>query len=222
MDLEHDIQAAIDEMAENRNLPDESEQERVKLERRRAAKAREIAGRVETADLPQRQLETANAGKIDVSGKFGQFLDKAGEKVANGATFAILGNRGTGKTQLAVCIAMRAAEKGGVLYLTAFDFFLRIREAFSRESKKTERQILAELTSIRFLILDELQERGESAWEDRLLTSLIDRRYRDKRATMLLANLSESEFRKSIGPNAEDRLREGGGIAVLDGESRRK
>jgi DNA replication protein DnaC len=219
---EPDVVAAIDALTPD-NLPDESE-----LDARRKARAMEKRQderlrRLRDADLPDRQARKAQAGEVAVNGKFGEILNKGIAKLGKGVIMALIGGRGSGKTQLAVCMADAAIAAGrSARYLTAFDFFLLIRETYRKDAKKSEREIIAELAGPALLILDELQERGETPWEDRLLTALIDRRYRDGGDTILIANQKADEFRAALGASIEDRLREGGGIAELDGQSRRK
>ena len=61
-------------------------------------------------------------------------------------------------------------------------------------------------------MLDELQERGETPWEDRLLTHVIDRRYAAEKDTLLITNHSKEKFLESIGESVASRLVETGGI----------
>jgi DNA replication protein DnaC len=71
-------------------------------------------------------------------------------------------------------------------------------------------EIIDRMTEPGLLVIDELQERGETAFEDRLLTHLIDARYGAKRPTILIANLSKDELGKSLGPSIVDRASENG------------
>jgi DNA replication protein DnaC len=67
-----------------------------------------------------------------------------------------------------------------------------------------------------------MQERGETPWEDRLLTHLIDRRYASEKDTLLITNQSKESFIQSIGPSAASRIVEVGGIVTCDWPSYRK
>ena len=177
------------------------------------------------ADLPERQFKraTGESGEIDRTGKWGVFLARVEANITKGATMVICGPRGTGKTQLAVCAAIAAAGAGrSPLYSTAFDFFLRVRETYRQTSRHSEREIILSMVAPDFLILDEIHERGETAWEDRLLTNMIDRRYQAGKTTLILSNMDEQETSKALGPSVSDRMTECGGIATLDGESRRQ
>lgn len=131
---------------------------------------------------------------------------------------ALCGPRGTGKTRLAAEIARDVASKG-TRYLTALDFFVEIKATFGREAKRTELDVLTEFKRRRLLILDEIQERSENDWENRLLTNLIDSRYSNLKPTILIANLKSEELIESLGTSIVDRIREGGGLITVDGAS---
>jgi len=150
--------------------------------------------------------------------------------VATGGIVALVGNRGTGKTQLVAEvirdlpneIEKRTSTRAAARYLTAMGLFLRIRATFRKDSTESEKEIVDELARASLVVLDEIQERGESAWENRLLTHLIDRRYGDRRPTVLVANLPPGEFAAAVGPSIVDRMRETGGVIALTGPSHRK
>jgi DNA replication protein DnaC len=56
------------------------------------------------------------------------------------------------------------------------------------------------------LIIDEAQVRGETKFEDDLLTTLIDKRYDGVRATMLITNLGRKEFAATLSPSIISRI----------------
>jgi len=141
---------------------------------------------------------------------------KTREAVASqlGAGFlmGLLGKRGTGKTQIAADVAFAACRKvWHVKYATAMDFFLDVRATYKSEIQ-AERDAIAAYSEPKLLILDELQVRGETDFEDRMLTHLLDKRYGAMRDTLLIANLTAEEFALSVGPSITDRLRECGGL----------
>ena len=117
----------------------------------------------------------------------------------------IIGNRGTGKTQLAAEIIKDLAPESAT-YTTAMELFLRIRATFDKGSSETEKDIVKQLASTQLLVIDELQERSESAWENRLLTEIIDKRYGNERPTILISNLTASELTASLGDSITDRM----------------
>ena len=66
------------------------------------------------------------------------------------------------------------------------------------------------------LVIDEAQERGESDWESRMLTHVVDKRYFLQRDTLLISNLKLDEFKASIGTSICSRLIETGGAILAD------
>ena len=82
--------------------------------------------------------------------------------------------------------------------------------------------MLQELARARILVLDEIQERGNTEWEDRVLTHLIDKRYGAMLPTILIANLKPNELKERLGPSIIDRMHEGGGLLEIAGQSHRK
>ena len=121
------------------------------------------------------------------------------------------GNRGPGKTRMA---AELAVYQRNTRYTTAMRFFLEIRASFRAGSESSELEIISSLIATDLLIIDELQERGDTSFEDRLLTHLIDARYAAQRPTILIANLTKPELSKSLGPSIVSRLHENG--AAID------
>jgi DNA replication protein DnaC len=140
--------------------------------------------------------------------------------IEQGGILVLHGKRGTGKTQMAAEIARSKRfpfdasngleRKRSAHYQTAMRFFLTVRATFKKGSDKTELEIIDRMTEPGLLVIDELQERGETAFEDRLLTHLIDARYGACRPTILIANLSKEELGKSLGPSIVDRIHENG------------
>jgi len=125
---------------------------------------------------------------------------------------AFLGPRGTGKTQAATLLSWLAESDGYTArYSTAFEFFLAIKASFNT-STQSEDDVLKRFLSPSLLVLDELQERGDTPFEDRMLTHLVDRRYRDCKATILIANLKPDAFAAALGSSIMRRVNETGGV----------
>jgi DNA replication protein DnaC len=132
----------------------------------------------------------------------------------------IVGNRGTGKTQLAAEI-IKDLDPDRAIYTTAMGLFLRIRATFDKEAKETQERIVRELSRTPLLVIDEMQERAESAWENQMLTHIIDGRYGNERPTLLISNLTAAELTASLGDSITDRMRQGGGMIEITGQSHR-
>lgn len=161
---------------------------------------------------------------------------EARAEIARGAIVAFLGDRGPGKTQMAAEIARggawpadaahwdgaRARTTRTALYRRAMDVFLDLRDAFKKDSRVSEREIVRQLETPGLLVIDEFQERGGSAWEDRVITSLIDKRYAARRPTLLIANYTREEMSHALSPSVRDRMHENGRSFTFDWPSYRR
>ena len=128
-------------------------------------------------------------------------------RVKQNGIVVLYGKRGGGKTRMAAELAVMV---GSSRYRTAMRFFLEVRATFRKDAAKSEMQVIDELTGADLLIFDEIQERGETAFEDRLLTHVIDARYAAMKPTVLIANLTKDKLAESLGASIVDRARENG------------
>lgn len=121
-----------------------------------------------------------------------------------GGSVLLVGPRGTGKTQLALelvarmcldCLLPEPKEMAHVLGVRPFIAYWVFEELLAAEKAGWNQKggILEEpiksASMAELLVLDEVQERGEGAWEDRQFTVLFDKRYREMRRTIMIANL---------------------------------
>lgn len=170
-----------------------------------------IPRRHETQDITDRALPEWKALREGLCNRAG-----------TGYLVALIGNRGTGKTQAAI-EAVRLRMKIGqyALYVKAMEFFLVCR-SYMKSETGTELDALAQFMQPNLLVIDEIGERGESAFEDRLLVYLIDKRYDAMLDTVLIANMKPEAMRDSLGASVWDRLQETGGIVQCNWESFRR
>lgn len=128
-----------------------------------------------------------------------------------GSIFVILGNRGSGKSQMSVC-AIRESCKSlrSSRYEKALNFFLDVRKTYKKDSQATENDILKEYCEPFLLVIDAVENRSESPFENMLLNHLIDIRYDQMKDTILIGNQNENEFAASMGPSIVDRIHECG------------
>lgn len=180
-----------------------------------ASAARDISPKTE---IPKRYRAEWQRPQLDPvwMGNFSKVM----AKIEDGGIVALIGPRGTGKTRLAVESA-RNLSPDSAHYTTAMGLFLRIRASFGKSSKESEDDIVSAMSKAPLLILDEVQERGNTAWEDRLLTHILDRRYGAMAPTIVIANLTESALVECLGDSIISRLTETGGILEIDGPSHR-
>lgn len=168
------------------------------------------------ANFPKRQYRKS----VVCSGQWGATYSEYAAKVGrDGVILAIVGERGSGKTQLATEIGRAALNSDfSTLYTTAMGFFLRIKSTYRPASEEVELDVIRHHHRPRLLIIDETQERGETPWEDRILTHLIDARYGAGKDTILIANQTPKAFAESVGTSIMRRLNETGGIIECNWE----
>jgi DNA replication protein DnaC len=137
----------------------------------------------------------------------------------DGFLVILLGPRGTGKTQLAVSVAHRICQSldKGVRYLRARQLFRETRAAFGEGATVDEGDVIKRLASVGLLVIDEVHQRGYTAYEDNTLVEIVDQRYADYEVpTILIANQTKQEFSASIGDSIVSRVHETGEAFVLD------
>lgn len=173
------------------------------------------------AFVPKRHQRQVSA---DSTTPWGQKLNALIGRLGSGFLIAILGDRGTGKTQLGAELiryhVWHSASESG-LYIRAADIFMAIKECYKKDGP-TERDQLAQFIGPALLVIDEAHERGETEWENRLLTYVIDRRYGDVHDTLLVSNQEPDAFKVSIGHSIYSRLIETGGLVECDWPSFRQ
>ena len=135
------------------------------------------------------------------------------EKVGQGNLMGIIGTRGAGKTQMAACLIREACKKElESFYVKAMDIFCEMRETFN--SDKSERKVVLKYCDFKFLVIDAVENRGESDFENRLLSHIVDKRYDACLDTVLISNQEEAAFLKSMGSSIVSRMNETGGLII--------
>ncbi len=141
-----------------------------------------------------------------------------GRCLAKGATCALIGKRGTGKTQMAFWLASTLQYHGYVskaFYFTAVDLFSTIKSWYGLPGDDAGHNNRI-LWDVPLLVIDEMHERVESEHEDKMLSHLIDKRYGRIKPTLLIANIQPSEMQQAFGASVLSRLTEDGKVVVCD------
>lgn len=155
-------------------------------------------------------------------GEWGQALAGLCAKLDDGFMAALVGQRGSGKTQLSACLSKAAADRCmSVRYYRAMDLFLDARACFSDKSR-SEIELVKIHENLGFLVIDEAHVRGNSDWEDRTLNHILDHRYGSKRATLIISNQSMKDFVAQVGLSVVSRMNETGMIIDCSGWTDRR
>jgi DNA replication protein DnaC len=141
-----------------------------------------------------------------------EYVARWHEMRARGTSLIFIGRPGTGKTHLAVAIAMDVMRKynASVLYTTALGAVRRIKDTWHPASDITETQAIEQLVFPDLLILDEVGVQFGSDTEKLLLFEVLDGRYQHRRPTIFASNLTIQELETYLGERVMDRLREDG------------
>jgi len=196
--------AAMPKMTDEEVKARDEERKRKELESRFSSLLME-------SDLPKRHrlLETPKA-----DGPWGETQKKLVARLETGLLCALVGVRGSGKTQLGVELAKEAMRRGRTArFSSTTKFLMEIKATYRKDSERTEIQVLREFSVPGILILDEIGRRGETDWEDRLLFELLNDRYNEIRDTILIGNYENAaKFSEAVGPSLVSRINETGGV----------
>jgi len=185
--------------------------------------------------FPKRYDDAPPAGGDSWLDNYSKALDATN---AGGITI-LYGGYGTGKTRMAWEIARAHKSKrpnisiGGVgwtvatkkrpmVYTTAMNLFTSIKSTYSSNSEKSEKEVISEYCEAALLVIDEVQVRSETKFEDDKLTTIIDARYMDGMPTILISNYTWERLASTLSPAVIDRFDENGLKLVFDWESFRK
>lgn len=194
-----------------------AESRRIEAERERTERAKVEAERLfANSGVPERHAKCP----IRRHNEWDASLVKVAAKIDSGATVALVGVRGCGKTQIAVEIVRGVTAKlKRAKFSTAMTFFMDVKASYRKEGGQDERAVVKAYAEPHLLVLDEIGKRGESEWENNLLFELLNRRYNAMLPTILLCNRTVPEFIAAIGPSIASRISEGGGVIECNWES---
>lgn len=140
-----------------------------------------------------------------------------------GVSLIFCGGVGAGKTHLAIGIAKELmARYRSALFMSVMGAVRSVKETW-RNSTASESEALKNLIEPDLLILDEVGVQFGTDTEKLILFEIINGRYENRRATILISNLAMDGLKAYLGDRIIDRLREGGGRQVVfDWDSFRK
>lgn len=208
----------------------EMEAKEAEKKRRAEEVAERISRMIGRSGLPKRFLDRTfdnyreeTPGQIEAKSKSKSYADSFEEKLSTGGGLIFVGAPGTGKTHLAAAIAnqvMRSLRT--VIFTTALKAIRDVKNTYSRDSQKTEQDVIESYALPDLLILDEIGVQRGTDTEQMILFEIINERYENFRPTILMSNLTLSEIKAYLGERNIDRMREGGGdLVAFDWDSYR-
>lgn len=175
---------------------------------------------IRNAELPKRH---AARKPIEDGSQWSEKLSALIGRLGSGFICAICGEQGLGKTQMGVQLIMaNAGRLRTSRFASSMDFFIALKDSFDPNESASERGVINRFSKPGLLVLDEMDERSESAWENRLLFHLINRRYNDMKDTFLISRRNQNEFLASVEKSVASRILETGGIINANWPSFRK
>ncbi|MBF0339433.1 MAG: ATP-binding protein [Magnetococcales bacterium] len=151
------------------------------------------------------------AKALKVAKRYATTLD---DRIDQGDCLVFCGRPGTGKSHLASSIIQLAINEGKTAaYLSVYDLILTARSTYGNRNGPTLKEELQALIDVDLLALDEVgvKSGSEDGW---LIASLIDARYRKKKPSIVISNLSPDALEEYLGERIMDRLRDGKGVVV--------
>lgn len=145
-------------------------------------------------------------------------LNTLGKLSGTGFLVSLVGERWTGKTMMACRLALAHVVRDPnftALYVRVAEFFIAIKDSYRQDGPSESAQI-ERFSTPDLLVIDELNDRGDTRWEEMMLTLLIDRRYGDMKDTLVISNHTQEAFEESVGPSIYRRLVQTGGHIKCD------
>jgi DNA replication protein DnaC len=139
------------------------------------------------------------------------------DALKTGRSAIFIGLPGTGKTHLAVGIALRIMHRDNriVYFTTVRKAMNRVKGTWNKGSEETELEAIESLSMPDLLILDEIGVQFGSDTEKMILFDILNERYERRRPTILLSNLTIDMVKSYLGDRVIDRLREDDGQIII-------
>lgn len=193
----------------------------------------DLMARIQLSGIPPRfqscSFETYRAtlpGQIralNVARAYAEHFEEAWE---SGRNLVFSGQPGCGKTHLATAIGLHLLidPRTKVRYCTVGDMIRRVTKTWNRDQAgESEEEVLNDLTSAHLLILDEAGVQTGSRAEMKIITEVIDGRYRQLQPTVVVTNLPMDLLTPYLGDRVIDRLRDSGSeLVAFDWTSHRR
>lgn len=138
------------------------------------------------------------------------------ERLKQGGGLVMCGKPGTGKNHLALAIAKHVINEhqNSALFTTALRIARLFKSTWSKNSDRTEAEVIRIYTDPELLIIDEVGVQFGSEAEKLILFEIINTRYERMMPTILISNLPKDELAAFIGERVIDRMNDGGGCTL--------
>lgn len=143
------------------------------------------------------------------------FANEFENVLTTGRSAIFCGKPGTGKTHLAVGIALHAMKINKLCGFTTVQRAIRrIKDSWKKDSEESESDVINLYVYPDLLIIDEIGVQFGTEFEKNFLFDILNERYEKRKPTLLLSNLTPAEVKGFLGERVYDRLREDGGKCI--------
>ena len=152
-----------------------------------------------------------------------EYAESFDQVIKTGRSAIFVGKVGTGKTHLAVGIALSIMQQQrSPVFVTVQRLIRRVKDSW-RTKEETESDVINAFASPDLLVLDEVGVQFGSEFEKQLLFDVLNERYEKLKPSILLSNIPREQLSDYLGERVMDRLRENGGALIgFNGDSYRR
>ena len=152
-----------------------------------------------------------------------EYAENFDQVMKAGRSAIFVGKPGTGKTHLAIGIALEIIkQQRSPVFVTVQRLIRRVKDSW-RTKEETESDVIDAFASPDLLILDEVGVQFGSEFEKQMLFDVLNERYEKLKPSILLSNIPREQLSDYLGERVTDRLRENGGKMIgFDWDSYRK
>ena len=184
-------------------------------------KQRRWAAKIGSAAIPERfknrTLDTyiaKTSGQKKALAFAKEYAKNFDQVIKSGQSAIFVGKPGTGKTHLAIGIALNIMQQQrSALFVTVQRLIRRVKDSW-RTKEETESEVIQAFASPDLLILDEVGVQFGSEFEKQVLFDVLNERYENLKPSILLSNIPSEELSDYLGERVTDRLRENGGALI--------
>ena len=207
-------------MIERRDAEAKASIERDKQDELERAKRRWL-GKIKGAAIPERFKDrtldsyiATTPGQKQALAFAKEYAETFDQVFKQGRSAIFIGKPGTGKTHLAIGIALAIMQQQrSALFVTVQRLIRRIKDSWSTHSE-TESEVIDAFASPDLLILDEVGVQYGSEFEKQILFDVLNQRYEQLKPAILLSNIPTEQLSDYLGERVTDRLRENGGVVI--------
>ena len=143
-----------------------------------------------------------------------EYAENFDQVMRTGRSAVFVGKVGTGKTHLAVGIALSIMQQQkSPVFVTVQRLIRRVKDSW-RTKEETETEVINAFALPDLLILDEVGVQFGAEFEKQVLFDVLNERYEKLKPSILLSNIPSEQLSDYLGERVTDRLRENGGALI--------